>query len=60
MTQRKPTEMKRAIFPRVEVYNSRLYIQATKRGKWKKVAPKTALYLADRMKRCAKHVLSMQ
>jgi len=48
--------MTREIYPKIEVYENRLWLQATRKGKWIKIPKKRALYLADRLTRAAKRI----
>lgn len=55
--KRKPTKLKNKIYPLVEVYDGRIWMQVTPGGKWIKVPKSRALYIADRLQRAALHCI---
>lgn len=54
---RKPRELVAGrIYPLVQVYENRIWMQNSFKGKWTKVPLKRAAYIADRLNRAVRYV----
>ena len=55
---RKPRKLKKTtiLYPRIEVWNSNIYIQSVPSGTWKKIPYERARYISDRLNRAVKYV----
>jgi hypothetical protein len=57
---RKPREMSRPVFPRVEVSEGKIWFQGTKSGNWVRVPLGRAKKVHDRLTRAIKHISRKQ